>query len=205
MHGIHLVGFKSTLKNAIMVWKIPVLKELTYVDIVKSVLSLSTCVQMQIFSSTPGQSYTYPNCCEYSNPTIVWSPSCHSLMTVSHCQQIHLSSTGNGQREEAWPRSTIKDTTESPFCFVLGTSPAAYVSERPLLPFQNPEALPRPSLNGEPPSVYSQAGVSDSQSPPPPILPPPSWLPQPIHMQLAADSDWMVCHAVWASMKDTGS
>lgn len=28
---------------------------------------------------------------------------------------------------------------------------------------------------------------------------------QPMHMQLAADNDWMVLHVVWASMKETGS
>lgn len=28
---------------------------------------------------------------------------------------------------------------------------------------------------------------------------------QPMHMQLAADSDWMVLHVVWASMKETDS
>ncbi len=39
---------------------------------------------------------------------------------------------------------------------------------------------------------------------PPRHLLPCSFL-QPIHMQLAADNDWIVLHVVWASMKETGS
>lgn len=117
-----------------------------------------------------------------------------------------LSSTENVQQEEAWPHSTIIDTLQNLYpALYWGPALLHMFSERLFLPSQNPEALPRPRLKGEPPSVYYQEGVIDSQLPPCPIHPPLTWLPQPIHMQLAADSDWMVCHVVWASMKDTGS
>lgn len=66
-----------------------------------------------------------------------------------------------------------------------------------------PPAAPWPCARATPqePSLSHQG-----DSPPCHLLPRPRCpLLQPIHMQLAADNDWMVLHVVWASMKETGS